>query len=289
MTLPAIDLNEIKMNLGGLSFLGRLKAFGDSEPYAAQVHENQFELLYMHSGRKTFYIENSRYILNGGEALLILPGERHRADGGLQNRNTLYYLRFFDPLLYPSFCDLSDDERKALAAMLRTLKNRLIPVSFEMKKSFNELFSLTKGHCPIREARIKCSALNVIWQTIQRQNIRSDKPEDIRSIEDYIQQNESEMPSVSDLAVMVHLSVPKFVQKFIQVTGVPPVEYIIKHKIGLAEKKLVSSDKSITDIAFDLGFASGRQFSIVFEKYNGESPLHFRLNSETGYNSDHQI
>lgn len=282
MSQSAIDLEEIKMNLGGLSLLGKLRITRASDPVEVQDHANQYELLYMHSGRKIFYIEDNKYVLNGGDLLLVFPGEAHGAEDVTQNRTMLYYLHFYDPALFPAFCDLSDYERGELAGMLRRISNRHIPVSPQLKKLFDELFSLAKGQCPIREARIKHFVLETIWQVIRSsQHVAYDVPEDIRTVKDYIHQNYYEMPSVTDLAMMIHLSVPRFKQKFKQVTGVPPAEYIIRHKIGLAEQQLKSCDKSITEIALDLGFSSSQHFSVVFKKYNGESPLNFRIRAAT--------
>lgn len=280
MAHSAVDLEEIKMNIGGLSLLGKLRITRASDPVEMQDHEDQFELLYMHSGQKIFYVGKEKYVLNGGDVLLVFPGEIHGAEDITQNRTMLYYLLFYDPVLFPGFCDLSDYERGELSRILRKIDNRHIPVSAQLKKSFDELFSLIKGQCPIREARIKHFALETIWQVIRSsQNISYAVPDDIRTVKDYIHQNYYEMPSVTDLAMMVHLSVPRFKQKFKQVTGIPPAEYIIRHKVGLAEQQLKKSDKSITAIAFDLGFSSSQHFSVVFKKYNGQSPLNFRRSS----------
>jgi AraC-like DNA-binding protein len=84
------------------------------------------------------------------------------------------------------------------------------------------------------------------------------------------------MPTITELAAMAYLSLPRFKQKFKQVTGVPPAEYIIREKIALAESLLAENQKSITDIAMDLGFCSSQHFSVVFKKYTGESPQAYR-------------
>lgn len=276
-----LDLREIEMDLGGLALLGRLRISRASDPMPMQAHENQFEILYMHSGRKVFFIEGRKYILNGGDVLLTFPGERHGADDVTQNRTMMYYLLFEDPENTPGFCGLETGERKDLAALLRGIRQRSFAVSSGLKKRFDQLIELETGSCAIRATRTKYLALELIWQVVTEACAGChDMPDDIGRIAEYIRSNYSKTCSVSELADMVHLSVPRFKQKFKQVTGVPPAEYIIREKIARSEAMLIESSTSITDIALDIGFSSSQHFSVVFKKYNGESPQSFRRNNQ---------
>lgn len=277
MTHPVLDHEEIRLDLGGLRLLGRLRIFRAADPVEMQSHEDMFELLYMYSGRKVFYIGDEKYVLNGGDLLLVFPGEAHGAEDVSQNRTLLYYLHFADPSRTADLCGLSDLERIQLAEMLNRMDHRLITVPQGIKRSFDELFGLVKGQSPLREARIRHFALEIIWQVIRSSKLSGhDTPEDIQIVKDYITTHVYEMPTVGELALLVHLSVPRFKQKFKQETGVPPAEYIIRHKVDLAEQWLTGSNRRITDIALDLGFSSSQHFSVVFQKYCGQAPQNYR-------------
>jgi AraC-like DNA-binding protein/quercetin dioxygenase-like cupin family protein len=283
MTHPVLEHEEIRLNLGGLRMMGRLRIFRAADPVEMQSHENQFELLYMYSGRKVFYIGDEKYVLNGGDVLMVFPGEVHGAEDVSQNRTLLYYLLFDDPSGTADFCCLSELERGQLSGMLYRIDHRLITVSQGIKRSFDELFVLVKGLSPLRETRIKHFALEIFWQVISSsKHAGHSTPEDIQIVKDYISTHAYEMPTVGELAMLVHLSVPRFKQKFKQETGVPPAEYIIRHKVDLAEQWLTGSNRRITDIALDLGFSSSQHFSVVFQKYCGQAPLNYRRSHREG-------
>ena len=47
----------------------------------------------------------------------------------------------------------------------------------------------------------------------------------------------------------------------------------------LAQRLLVESDSSLTEIAYDVGCASPQHFSTLFKRVTGQSPSAFRLTS----------
>ncbi len=53
-------------------------------------------------------------------------------------------------------------------------------------------------------------------------------------------------------------------------------EYVVSLRLELAESLLLSTEESITDIAFITGFYDGCYFSNVFRKRYGVSPLKYR-------------
>lgn len=58
--------------------------------------------------------------------------------------------------------------------------------------------------------------------------------------------------------------------------GVSPVEYIMKRRIHTAKELLVSTDRKIEDIAYELGFCSSSYFEKIFKRHEGISPAKFR-------------
>ena len=53
-------------------------------------------------------------------------------------------------------------------------------------------------------------------------------------------------------------------------------EYIIEERIAHAQRKLLSTDMSITQIAFDSGFNSMSRFNVAFLKLSGCTPKEFK-------------
>ena len=93
----------------------------------------------------------------------------------------------------------------------------------------------------------------------------SDKPETIG------------LPSVQYFADEFHLSANYFGDLIKRETGKSAQEYIQIKIIEIAKDKLYSPDKSINEIAYELGFKYPHHFSRMFKKVVGSSPSDYRL------------
>ena len=59
-------------------------------------------------------------------------------------------------------------------------------------------------------------------------------------------------------------------------TGKTAQEYIRNHLIDTAKELIAGTDKSITQIAYDLGFQYSQHFNRVFKKSVGYTPVEYR-------------
>jgi len=91
-----------------------------------------------------------------------------------------------------------------------------------------------------------------------------------------IQDNMGEEMEMEDLARQVGLSRPHFFKLFKQYTGVTPNVYMNTLRSERAIEELLNSDKTVTDIAFDLGFSSQASFTRFFSSNVGIAPSEYR-------------
>ena len=82
--------------------------------------------------------------------------------------------------------------------------------------------------------------------------------------------------TLDDYAAMCHMSKYHFLRVFKAVTGVPPLEYRNRIRIGHAKELLKNSYFSVSEIASSLGYASLAYFSAAFRKATGLSPRSYR-------------
>jgi AraC family transcriptional regulator len=82
--------------------------------------------------------------------------------------------------------------------------------------------------------------------------------------------------SVSSLARSVHQSESHFGRIFKQETGLSPMEYLTRVRLDKARRLLSRTDKRVSQVALECGFASGAHFSSVFRKSTGIRPKDFR-------------
>lgn len=73
-----------------------------------------------------------------------------------------------------------------------------------------------------------------------------------------------------------HIGYSYFRKMFKKYTGVPPVQYQLDLKIMRAKEMLLSTDKIIKEISFELGFQSIYYFSRVFKNKTGVCPSQIR-------------
>ena len=78
-----------------------------------------------------------------------------------------------------------------------------------------------------------------------------------------------------DLAEMSGIGETYYRNIFISVFNMPPAKYIQQYRIDKAKELLVSTDKSIEDIAVAVGFANASYFCKVFKSICNMTPLEF--------------
>jgi AraC-like DNA-binding protein len=81
---------------------------------------------------------------------------------------------------------------------------------------------------------------------------------------------------LQELAHAAAMSRSAFARHFRTAAGMPPVTYLSRYRMLLAQRALRHSDTRIGTLAADLGYASEAAFSNAFKREIGESPLHYR-------------
>ena len=84
------------------------------------------------------------------------------------------------------------------------------------------------------------------------------------------------LPSVAYFADELHLSANYFGDLIKKETGTSAQEYIQTKLIDVAKTKMFDSDKSISEIAYELGFKYPQHFNRLFKQKTGVTPNEFR-------------
>lgn len=97
-------------------------------------------------------------------------------------------------------------------------------------------------------------------------------------LEAYFGENKqvAQLPTVGYFAGKVNLSVNYFGDLIKQYTGSSPQEHIHRHIIHLAKAELRNSQRSVSEIAYGLGFEYPTYFTRFFRKETGITPTVFR-------------
>ena len=98
----------------------------------------------------------------------------------------------------------------------------------------------------------------------------------LKNVLSFMRDNYDKQITLSDMANATDMSLKYFCYFFKEMTRKTPVEYLNTYRIEKAARKLIATDKSVTDIAFESGFNDLSYFIKTFKAYKGVTPAKFR-------------
>ena len=81
---------------------------------------------------------------------------------------------------------------------------------------------------------------------------------------------------VAAVAAVAHISEAHFIRSFRATFGETPHRYLQRRRVERAMFLLRETDRSVTDVCFDVGFTSLGTFSRMFHEIVGETPSDYR-------------
>ena len=91
-----------------------------------------------------------------------------------------------------------------------------------------------------------------------------------------IQSRYAERLTLEQMADLVHLHPAYFSTIFRRATGLPPSHYLARYRLRRARDMLLSTDRSIREIAAATGFRDPFYLSRTFRRATGISPSEYR-------------
>ncbi len=101
---------------------------------------------------------------------------------------------------------------------------------------------------------------------------RKDDQERIRYARDYVVDHVDNPPSLSELARIIGINEYKLKRGFKEIFQTTVFGYLSDYRLTKARQILLDRSKTITEIAYDLGYSSPQHFSTAFKKKFGVSP-----------------
>lgn len=101
-------------------------------------------------------------------------------------------------------------------------------------------------------------------------------PWQVRKITSYIEANLDGAIRSDDLAASVRLNACHFSRAFRSTFGVPPLQYVAKRRMELAQGLMLTSDAPLSQIALECGCSDQAHFSRLFRRFVGETPRDWR-------------
>ncbi len=110
-----------------------------------------------------------------------------------------------------------------------------------------------------------------------RQKGDIDSAVELIKVTDYIEEHLAEPLSLETLCEVAHFEKSYLTLRFNEIWGISPMKYVNLQRIERAKLLLSTTEKSITDIAKEVGFGSIHYFSRYFKEKENISPNDYRM------------
>ena len=237
----------------------------------SRFHVNpEFEIVFVIDGCLTVETEGgNRTKLRGGEAMIIFPYKVHSfiPFDGVDARVLMF-------------------SENIIGEFNETCKNRTFEsFKFEVDSELKSfcLYALDKYDKCKDNYLIKSVFFAFASAFLEQTGSEGEKSVTTRSeitrIMEYVCDNVSEQLTLTSTAKALFLSKNALENIFVKYTGTTFYRFLKNMRVEMAMTLLRSSDKTVTEIAYECGFGSLRSFNRVFVDFVGKTPTVFKKES----------
>lgn len=246
------------------------------------THSHQYnEIYFLQSGKCNVYIDNETYCLEDGSVLFIPAFKEHTFIYPFSQdvKRTVLYISteqlnwYFNEDFKDEINNLFINKHLQLSRKsFSNLSNIFEKIQFEKYSLDNMSELLTKAYFfELIIYLIRCQRYtHNINQKTNLSNIT------IGEIVNFIENNYSRQLTLPEIAAQFGISESSLTKKIKIFTNMTFKEYLTKTRIEEAKSLLISSEKSITEIAYECGYNNSNFFGDVFKKAVGMSPSSYR-------------
>lgn len=235
-----------------------------------------YELYFLESGERSFYIGGSLYLVKENTAVLVPPYIMHKTEGGPFSRINVDFS-----------ADIFDNQEKEVLSELG--KTSVFPLKKSngafVRQILLSMLSSWKNHNKVdKTAMLLCvksligclylfrSAIGEVEKVSGNGSI---SPQTLKIIR-HINMNCRAKLTIGSLAEDFSLSESCLSKTFKRETGYNVGEFILNARINEAKHLLSAAKHSVNEIANELGFSSANYFGLIFKQKVGISPLTYK-------------
>ena len=241
-----------------------------SYSFPAHYH-NHTEVVFCFSGRQGVKLGDRMYEMIGGDALIIFPNTSHEhieldSDENTKSLTMICNTRLFGEIIPDIISKNSEDS--------------LIPaseISDNIRLAFNEMLLTDDGAQKFGWA---CIALSGLLKSLDLKRTDSNGELTSRMIS-YIDQNFQEPLTINYLAKEFGYNPSYIANLFCDKLKIPFRTYLGSVRAEYAASQIRTTQKSLTEIAYDSGCNSLNTFCRCFKKHFGQTPSQYKKNLNT--------
>jgi AraC-like DNA-binding protein len=269
--------------------IANLHFFEFPENYYTENDSHPFmELVFVSSGRLAINSDNFNGILEKHRLLIHKADEVHSLKTVEDNTPTVIIIGFTCEggeidRFSSSPTALDDQDVKKLAEIVKEGRNVFAPPydvpKYDMKKKKNPPYGSEQMLKNLLEYFLISLSRKYGDKNLTEESTVTDKV-NAAEIISYIDDNYKEKITLDELAFIFRTNRSTLCKVFKATTGKTISEYVNDKKLLKAKDKILSTDKTLTEIAEELNFESIHYFTRFFKKHVGVSPKEFRKNEK---------
>ena len=239
------------------------------------LHSHEFyELEYVLSGNMSTVIDGVEFQMKPGDFYVLGPTDYHRLivpPSGVVLLGLFFYhpvvdneiVRFLESNPCPVIGTIPEQDREAFESLIRQIYGT------ENRPLTDQLDSITMA---------SLLAMHIAYRSNPNPPYGGKRTDGyLQNAFHYILAHYNEPLTLKDVATAVGLSSGYFCRLFSEQTGGPFHDYLARVRIRKAQNMLLyETQKSVTDIAFDVGFGSYSNFYRTFMRITGISPRDYQ-------------
>ncbi len=232
----------------------------------------EFQLVYITHGKGQFASSHSPLReVPAGSAFFLFPGEWHSYQPDETTGWKCHWVGFNGPFAGHLL------ENKSLS-----IDSPVINIGFdeEIVSLYKKILDVSNGERPGYQQLLSGMVIHLLAYLIYRENDKNRKDKEVLNKIDkarlMIRERITNPLSPEELAASLNMSYTWFRRMFRQYTGLAPAQYISQLRIQKAKELLSVSNKTIKEIAIELGFESIDYFSTSFKRQIQMTPGEFR-------------
>lgn len=276
MDMSQVFKNDIAELRGKSFYYSRRFAKGEFNVIKPYTHEH-YELYYLISGGRRFFIKNKIYTVNEGDFVFVKPNTLHYTAASNAENHERIVLNFTEDYLVPQIKThikrLFDAECVTIPKDKRGAVEEIFSrIAAEYKTGGKYSAVLEQGYL----AELLIMVLRAGIDRISEVSVAENAEGAVDRVLEYINQNLSREISLDEAADYAGFSKSHFSKIFKEITGFTFGNYLQLQRLLKAKRLLEKTSGSITEIADECGFASSGYFSAVFKNHFDMTPLRYR-------------
>ena len=248
---------------------------------AHNEQQNAYSIYWIQEGKGTYNIDFESYTFTDNMLFFLSPGQVFTVDS--EEIKTAYKLTFVRDF----YCIQTHDKEVACNGILfnniyetpfvKPCNKDTEKLNFILDGLIDELQQNETAQYDMLQSYLKQFIICIV--RVKKENHVLKEDIETRLFKDFsllVEQNFRKLHAVKDYANRLGIS-PKSVTKHFQKLGAIKPSSFIKNRILLEAKRLlIYTDKTVKEIAFELGFNDPAYFTRFFTKATSKSPLQFK-------------